>query len=132
MRCSWKPAARRAAQALRGRRLQWRAHPDAEGRHRGGGADGAYKPLGAPRISYASPPYSGAYALKLAAELLDGKEVPHNVTLPLPIVTNETIKLCETGSWDEMKAGCNVFKPSIIANPGWFASIFSEKTRKSA
>ncbi len=92
------------------------------------GADGAYKPLGAPRISYASPPYSGAYALKLAAELLDGKEVPHNVTLPLPIVTNETIKLCETGSWDEMKAGCNVFKPSIIANPGWFASIFSEKT----
>lgn len=92
------------------------------------GADGAYKPMGAPRISYASPPYSGAYALKLAAELLDGKEVPHNVTLPLPIVTNETIKLCETGSWDEMKAGCNVFKPSIIPNPGWFASIFSEET----
>lgn len=92
------------------------------------GADGAYKPLGAPRISYASPPYSGAYALKLAAELLEGKDVPHNVTLPLPIVTNETVKLCETGSWDEMKAGCNVFKPSIIPNPGWFASIFSEKT----
>ena len=27
-----------------------------------------------------------------------------------------------------MKAGCNVFKPSIVSNPGWFASIFSEQT----
>ncbi|UHD44601.1 ABC transporter substrate-binding protein [Aureimonas altamirensis] len=93
------------------------------------GADGPYAPLGAPRISYASPPYSGAYALKLAVEMLDGKtDVPQHTTLPLPIVTNETVKLCETGSWDEMKNGCNAFKPSIVANPGWFASIFSEET----
>ncbi len=93
------------------------------------GADGPYAPLGAPRISYASPPYSGAYALKLAVEMLDGKtDVPRHTTLPLPIVTNETVKLCETGSWEEMKNGCNVFKPAMVANPGWFASIFSEKT----
>ncbi len=91
------------------------------------GADGTYKPMGAPRISYASPPYSGAYALKLASDLIAGKDVPHHTTLPLPIVTNDTVKLCETGSWEEMKAGCNVFKPSIVPNPGWFASIFSEK-----
>jgi len=92
------------------------------------GAAGTYAPMGAPRVSYASPPYSGALALKLAVQALEGKQVPRHVTLPLPLVTNETIKLCDTGSWAEMKAGCNVFEPSAVKNPGWFASIFSNET----
>jgi ribose transport system substrate-binding protein len=92
------------------------------------GGESPYAPLGAPRISYASPPYSGGLALKLAVQALEGKEVPKRVTLPLPVVTNETIKYCETGSWEEMKAGCNAFPPSLVPNPGWFASIFSEET----
>lgn len=91
------------------------------------GANAPYAPMGAPRISYASPPYSGALALKLAVDILDGKDVPNLTTLPLPLVTNKTVKLCETGSWDEQKAGCNAFLPSIVSNPGWFASIFSEE-----
>lgn len=92
------------------------------------GSSSPYAPLGAPRISYASPPYSGGLALKLAVQLLEGKEVPKLTILPLPIVTNETIKLCEEGTWEEMKDGCNAFKPSLVPNPGWFASIFSEET----
>ena len=92
------------------------------------GANGTYKPMNAPRISYASPPYSGALALKLAVAKLEGKEVPKKVILPLPVVTNETVKLCQEGTWEEMKAGCNAFKPSIVTNPGWFASIFSAET----
>jgi len=92
------------------------------------GAASPYAPLGAPRISYASPPYSGALALKLAVQALEGKDVPMKVTLPLPLVTNETIKLCNEGTWEEMKAGCNAFLPSLVSNPGWFASIFSEET----
>ena len=92
------------------------------------GGEMPYAPLGAPRISYASPPYSGGYALKLAVQKLEGKDVPHRIILPLPIVTNETIKYCETGSWEEMKAGCNAFPPSLVPNPGWFASIFSPET----
>lgn len=92
------------------------------------GAALPYAPLGAPRISYASPPYSGALALKLAVAALEGKDVPKTVILPLPIVTNDTIKLCGEGTWAEMKAGCNAFRPSIVPNPGWFASIFSEQT----
>jgi ribose transport system substrate-binding protein len=92
------------------------------------GANGTYRPMGAPRISYASPPYSGALALKLAVQKLEGKEIPKLTTLPLPIVTNDTIKLCKEGSWEEMKAGCNAFLPSLVPNPGWFASIFSEQT----
>jgi len=89
------------------------------------GATSPYAPLGAPRISYASPPYSGALALKLAVDLIEGKEVPHLTTLPLPLVTNDTVKLCETGDWEELKNGCNVFQPSLVSNPGWFASIYS-------
>lgn len=87
-----------------------------------------YCPLGAPRISYASPPYSGGLALKLAVDILEGREVAKDTVLPLPLVTNDTIKLCETGSWQEMNEGCNVFPPSFVPNPGWFASIFSEET----
>src|ERR1700754_1354344 len=92
------------------------------------GATSPYAPLGAPRISYASPPYSGALALKLAVEAIEGKDVPKTTILPLPVVTNETIKLCDEGTWAEMKAGCNAFKPSLVSNPGWFASIFSDQT----
>ena len=92
------------------------------------GAASPYAPLGAPRISYASPPYSGALALKLAVDAIEGKDVPMRVTLPLPLVTNETVKLCNEGTWDEMKAGCNAFLPSLVSNPGWFGSIFSEQT----
>ena len=92
------------------------------------GGESPYAPMGAPRISYASPPYSGGLALKLAVQKLEGKDVPKRVTLPLPVVTNDTIKYCETGSWEEMKAGCNAFPPALVPNPGWFASIFSDQT----
>lgn len=92
------------------------------------GANGTYTPMSAPRISYASPPYSGALALKLAVAKLEGKDVPKRVTLPLPLVTNDTIKYCKEGTWQEMKDGCNAFPPALVPNPGWFASIFSEET----
>ncbi|MBN9507631.1 MAG: ABC transporter substrate-binding protein [Alphaproteobacteria bacterium] len=92
------------------------------------GANGTYRPMGAPRISYASPPYSGGLALKLIVEKLEGKDIPKRTTLPLPIVTNETAKACKEGTWEEMKAGCNAFPPSLVPNPGWFASIYSPET----
>ena len=69
----------------------------------------------------ATLPTFGGVGIFLAA-LLDSS------FLPLPLVTNDTIKLCQEGTWQEMKAGCNAFKPSIVPNPGWFASIFSEQT----
>jgi ribose transport system substrate-binding protein len=92
------------------------------------GASGTYVPMAAPRISYASPPYSGGYALKLAVQKLEGKDIPKRITLPLPVVTSDTVKLCQEGSWKEMEAGCNAFLPSLVSNPGWFASIFSPET----
>lgn len=91
------------------------------------GAASPYIPMGAPRISYAAPPYSGAMALKLAVDILEGGQVEKLTELPLPLITNDMVQLCETGSWDEQKAGCNAFQPGIVSNPGWFASIFSEE-----
>ena len=92
------------------------------------GANGNYRPMGQPSISYASPPYSGGLALKLAVARLEGRDIPKLTKLPLPVVTNETVKLCEQGTWQEMQQGCNVFQPATIGNPGWFASIYSPDT----
>lgn len=92
------------------------------------GAQATYRPMSLSSISYASPPYSGALALKLAVEKLEGKTIPKFTKLPLPIVTSESVKLCLEGTWNEMAQGCNVFQPSVISNPGWFASIYSPDT----
>jgi ribose transport system substrate-binding protein len=89
------------------------------------GASGTYRSMGAPSISASSQVYPGAMALRMAVDKLDGKDVPKLKLLSPNPVTNETVKMCETGTWEEMKAGCNTFSPTIVTNPGWFASIFS-------
>ena len=89
------------------------------------GANGTYKPMGAPSISASSQIYPGAMALKMAVGVLEGKKVEKTVLLSPNPVTNDTVKLCPTGSWAEMKAGCNTFPPALVPNPGWFASIYS-------
>ena len=55
-------------------------------------------------------------------------EIDKLTVLPLPLVTNETIKYCQEGTWQEMADGCNAFPPSLVSNPGWFASIYSPET----
>ncbi len=89
------------------------------------GASGTYRPMGAQGLSASSQVYPGAMAFKMAVDKLDGKDVPKMKLLSPGPVTNETVKICETGSWEEMKAGCNVFSPTIITNPGWFASVYT-------
>jgi ribose transport system substrate-binding protein len=89
------------------------------------GANGTYRPMGARRMSSGSQNFSGALALKRMVAKLEGQDMPRLTVIPQLLVTNANVKLCETGSWAEMQAGCNVFKPSLIPNPGWFASIFS-------
>jgi ribose transport system substrate-binding protein len=89
--------------------------------------DGAYRSIGYRSISYGSPPYSGALALKLAVDKLDGKDFPAHVTLKLPLVETSQSKLCKTGSIDELKGGCTAFMPDKVP-PGWFADIYSQET----
>lgn len=113
-----------AGEGSNGHRIQMLAVGD----HQVQGPKGDYRPMGERSISYASPPYSGALALKLAVAHLDGKPVAKLTRLPLPIVTDQTVKLCLQGTWTEMEQGCNVFQPATISNPGWFASIYSPDT----
>jgi ribose transport system substrate-binding protein len=91
--------------------------------------EGTYRSIGYRSISYGSPPYSGALALKLAVGKLEGKDFPAHVTLKLPLVTTADSKLCKTGSIDELKGGCSAFMPDKVP-PGWFADIFSDETRE--
>lgn len=93
------------------------------------GTHDTYRPMGVRSISYAAPLYQGGLQLKNALVMLEtGKEVPHNAFAPLPLVTNDNVKLCKAGSWKEMADGCNVFQPSLITNPAWFSSIYSPDT----
>ena len=73
-----------------------------------------YAPMGAPAISLESTPMSGALALKLALQVLEGKEVRKDTVMDLQLVTSENIKLCKEGTWKEMKDGCNVFDPKVV------------------
>ncbi len=92
------------------------------------GAKGTYAPMGAPKWVATSGVFSGALAMKLAIEALEGKSVPLKTVIPTVPITNDTVKVCEEGTWAEMKAGCNVFKPIVIPDPDWTAGIFSELT----
>jgi ribose transport system substrate-binding protein len=92
------------------------------------GGGGTYEPLGAPGISLESHPGAGAYALKLALEVLGGnKNVPKLTIMPLEAVTSETVKLCKTGKFEDLKSGCNVFDPALVPS-GWFANIYNPNT----
>ena len=88
------------------------------------GANGTYRPMGLQSISASSQVTPGAMALKMAVDVLDGKTVDKLKLLSPGAVTNATVKMCETGSGDELKAGCNVFPPALVPNPGWFASVY--------
>ncbi len=88
------------------------------------GGGGTYVPMGAPSISYGNPPTMAALALKLAVDKLDGKDVPNQVRIPMPMFTSEQIKLCLEGTSAELAAGCNVFQPALVPNPAWDAEIY--------
>lgn len=90
---------------------------------------GAYRSIGYRSISYGAPPYSGAMALKMAVQKLDGKDFPQRITLKLPLVETAQSRLCKTGSIDELKAGCSAFMPDKVP-PGWFADIYSDETKE--
>ncbi len=109
-----------AGEASNGHRIQMLPVGTVEGQ-------GAYRSVALRSISYGSPLYSGALSLKTAVRLLEGEDVPHLITLPLPLSTSAEIKLCEEGTWAEMAAGCNVFPPSLVP-PGWFADIYGAQT----
>lgn len=109
-----------AGEAANGHRVQMLQPGAVEG-------DGAYRPIAYRSISYGSPPYSGALALKMAVKKLDGEDIPQRIDLPLPVVRPEESRLCKEGTWEELKDGCTAFDPALVP-PGWFADIYGPDT----
>jgi ribose transport system substrate-binding protein len=52
-----------------------------------------YKDQGLRGISAGDPPSLGAYALKVAVEILDKKDVPRYIVVPIPTMTTETAEI---------------------------------------
>jgi len=80
-------------------------------------ADGTVK-----GISYGSPPYTGAYALKEAVAILEGHKMPKLMQVPLPLNTKQQLKKCT-----DVTKGCNVFPPSKAPSTGFFADFYEKR-----
>jgi ribose transport system substrate-binding protein len=86
--------------------------------------DPAYVNKGLKGASYGSPQYQGAAALKTAIDVLDGKKLDHKILIDYSWVPQAQVKICPTGSIDELKAGCNTFPPNLVSS-GFFADWYS-------
>jgi ribose transport system substrate-binding protein len=73
-------------------------------------------------ISYGSPPYTGAYALKEAVAILEGRKLPHLMQVPLPLNTKQQLKKCT-----DVTKGCNVFPPAKAPSTGFFADFYDKQ-----
>ena len=92
--------------------------------------DPKMKEKGLSGVSYGSPLYQGAAALQYVVRILDGeKDIPKKILIPYDYVEEKDIKLCETGSTEELEAGCNVY-PADIVSPGFFADWYHPEFSK--
>jgi ribose transport system substrate-binding protein len=73
-------------------------------------------------ISYGSPPYTGAYALKQAVAILQGRRMPQLMQVPLPLNTKKQLKRCT-----DVTRGCNVFPAGKAPSTGFFADFYDAK-----
>jgi ribose transport system substrate-binding protein len=81
--------------------------------------------------SAGSPPWQSAAALHMAVQALEGEEFPATIDVGFDWVTQEDLKMCETGSTDELEAGCNTFPEGMVSDgfmadwwhPEWTAGI---------
>jgi ribose transport system substrate-binding protein len=70
-------------------------------------------------ISYGSPPYTGAYALKEAVAILQDHKMPKLMQVPLPLNTKDQLKKCT-----DVARGCNVFPSDKAPSTGFFADFY--------
>ena len=75
------------------------------------GVEGA---LGKVGQSIGSGLWAVSYTFKVAMDVLDGKEMPHLTWYTGVEVTQDNVKLCETGTATEFAAGCNTIRPGIV------------------
>jgi ribose transport system substrate-binding protein len=70
--------------------------------------------LGANGLSIGSGLFGVPYALKVAVDILDGKQQPHLIVYDPVQVTDANVKMCETGSAADFAAGCNTIPPTLV------------------
>jgi ribose transport system substrate-binding protein len=58
--------------------------------------------LGNPGVSMGSPVWLAAYGVKMAFDVIDGGKVEKLTKAPMPLVTSESSKLCQTGDHEEL------------------------------
>lgn len=85
--------------------------------------------LGIRGISMGSPPWAAPYALKLALKVHAGEDVPKITEIPMPLVANEDMVLCEKADLAELKAkdwACNAV-PLAVAPANFFIDVWSKE-----
>jgi ribose transport system substrate-binding protein len=70
--------------------------------------------LGAKGLSVGSGLFGVPYALKVAVDILDGKQQPHLTVYDPVQVTDANVKMCESGSAADFAAGCNTIPPTLV------------------
>lgn len=73
-------------------------------------------------VSYGSPPYTGAYALKEAVAILQGKPMPKLMQVPLPLNTASQLKQCT-----DVTKGCNTLPASKAPTTGFFDDFYEKQ-----
>jgi ribose transport system substrate-binding protein len=75
-----------------------------------------------PGVSVSGPAYTGELALMNSVKILEGKKMKHNMLVPLPLVTNKTLK-----PGDNPAEGANVYPTSagVEVPSGFFDSFYS-------
>lgn len=86
-----------------------------------------------PSISYSATNFTGALAFKELVALLNGKKIPKHIYAQFRLITNRPepginaipLKICHTGTPQELRDGCDVFSPKLHVPPGFFTGIWS-------
>lgn len=85
--------------------------------------------LGIRGISMGSPPWAAPYALKLALKAHAGETVDKINVIPMPLVANEDMVLCDKADLAELKAKdwtCNAV-PLDVAAANFFVDVWSKE-----
>ncbi|MDC0611742.1 substrate-binding domain-containing protein [Vibrio sp.] len=92
------------------------------------GATDTYRARGIDGFGHIIGPALGVKAMKLGIDAHEqDKKLPHDIIIEAPVVTKANVKLCKTGSYEEMSQGCNVFPPSIMPNPETHVGVYDKE-----
>jgi ribose transport system substrate-binding protein len=83
--------------------------------------------MGAPGLSLGSGLFVVPYALKVAMNVIEKKDVPHLINYAPVVVSSKNIKLCTTASAEDFANGCNTLNPSVVPDD-YFTDFWSPLT----